>query len=175
MSAVNKGTDETVATTDRAGQEIFTPHDHAACVSNSFAAAEARCESGKVRLTENRRRVLDLLLEEHRPMGAYAILERLRAIGYSAQPPVAYRALEFLMEKGLAHRIESLNAYVACSDPENCTNPAFLVCQVCDRVAEAQADDRPSAAALAAGKIGFAIEQEFREARGTCPSCKNKA
>ena len=153
------------------GQEIFAPHDHGACVSQSFAVAEARCQDTRARLTDVRRKVLTLLLEEHRPLGAYAILERLRGSGHSAQPPVAYRALDFLIDKGLVHRIESLNAYVACTDPERCSDPTFLICQQCDRVAETGFQSVPSTAALAAQEIGFVIERELHEVRGTCPAC----
>jgi len=153
------------------GQEVFAPHDHGACVSQSFAFAEARCQDTRARLTDVRRKVLTLLLEEHRPLGAYAILESLRASGHSAQPPVAYRALDFLIDKGLVHRIESLNAYVACTDPEQCSGPTFLICQQCDRVAETRVQGVPSSAALAAEEIGFVIERELHEVRGTCPAC----
>ena len=154
-----------------ASNRAFAPHDHGACVAQSVAAAEAICLAQKVRLTDTRRRVLEFLLEEHRPMGAYAILERLRAQGLKAQPPVAYRALDFLIAQGLAHRIESLNAYVACVNPTDCAVPSFLICKSCERVAETE--DRAASPALsqAASQLGFVIEQELREASGTCPSC----
>jgi Fur family zinc uptake transcriptional regulator len=111
------------------------------------------------------------LLEEHRPLGAYAILEKLREQGQSAQPPVAYRALDFLIAQGLAHRIESLNAYVACINPTDCALPTFLICTRCERVAETEEKAADAAISRAADRLGFVIEQQLREASGTCPSC----
>ncbi|MEL6691127.1 MAG: transcriptional repressor, partial [Pseudomonadota bacterium] len=91
----------------------FEPHDHGACISDALAAADAQCAERNVRLTPVRRRVLEILLEEHHALGAYDVLDRLRDEGLGSQPPVAYRALEFLVKEGLAHRIERLNAFVA--------------------------------------------------------------
>ena len=153
------------------GQEIFAPHDHGACVSQSFAVAEARCQDTRARLTDVRRKVLTLLLEEHRPLGAYAILERLRGSGHSAQPPVAYRALEFLVRHGLAHRLQRLNAFAACLHPGHDHPAAFFICRQCDRLAEFPATQVRDALADLAGKTGFAIERATIEAVGLCPAC----
>lgn len=156
---------------DKDANRAFAPHDHGACVAQSVAMAEEICLSSNVRLTDTRRKVLELLLEEHRPLGAYAILEKLRAQGQSAQPPVAYRALDFLIAQGLAHRIESLNAYVACINPTDCALPTFLICTRCERVAETEEKAADAAISRAADRLGFVIEQQLREASGTCPSC----
>ena len=107
----------------------FETHDHGACVDDAMAAAEARCAASDLRLTPIRRRVLELLLAEHRALGAYDILGHLSAEGLGAQPPVAYRALDFLVKAGLAHRIEALNAYIACSHVGADHTPAFLICR----------------------------------------------
>ncbi len=90
-------------------------------------------------LTPVRRRALEILLELHRAMGAYEVLERLAEDGYGKQPPVAYRALDFLVEQGLAHRIQRLNAYAACLSAERDHAPVFLICRGCEQVAEADA------------------------------------
>ena len=113
----------------------FETHDHRACVDDAMAAAEARCAASDLRLTPIRRRVLELLLAEHRALGAYDILGHLSAEGLGAQPPVAYRALDFLVKAGLAHRIEALNAYIACSHVGADHTPAFLICRSCQSVA----------------------------------------
>ena len=155
--------------------QIFEPHDHAACVSQTVAAAEAKCIQDRARMTETRRKVLDFLLEEHRPLGAYAILDKLGDGGQRAQPPVAYRALDFLIENGLAHRIESLNAYIACSNPSKCAAPTFLICQECNLVAESFAYQHESPLRTAADEMGFMIERELREVSGTCRTCHKAA
>ncbi len=109
----------------------FAPHDHARCAGEVLALAEARMVQGGQRMTPVRRRSLQILLEAHRALGAYDVLERLAAEGYGNQPPVAYRALEFLEENGLAHRIRRLNAFTACMHPGEVHAPAFLICRAC--------------------------------------------
>ena len=147
----------------------FACGDHAACIRGALGAAEARCAADGARLTPLRRRVLEILLEGHAAMGAYDVLARLDAEGLGSKPPVAYRALGFLVEHGLAHRIERLSAYVACARPGAAHAPAFLICRGCGAVAEMQDGEtlrRPAAEA------GFVIEQTVIEAEGLCPDCQ---
>lgn len=127
-----------------------------------------------VRLTPVRRRVLEILLEAHRALGAYEVLQRLAAEGFGNQPPVAYRALEFLVENGLAHRIRRLNAFMACRHPGEDHSPAFLICRVCDAVAEAPAAPVRAALDRAAAGMGFTIERSNVEALGLCPTCQGE-
>ena len=91
----------------------FQQHDHEHCGERALLAAEERCQEAELRFTPVRRKVLELLLREHRALGAYAILDMLREAGFASQPPVAYRALEFLTEHGFVHKIERLSAFVA--------------------------------------------------------------
>jgi Fur family zinc uptake transcriptional regulator len=151
----------------------FDAHDHAACVHTALAAAEARCGAEGLRLTPVRRKVLELLLQEHRALGAYALLDMLREAGFGSQPPVAYRALEFLTQHGFAHKIQRLNAFVACTHPGRIHAPAFLICRVCDAVAEARANPADGALEEAAEASGFRIEKTVLEAEGICPSCRD--
>ena len=146
----------------------FDAHDHAICIS----AALDRAEEAKLKWTPVRRRVLEILLENHAAMGAYDILKRLKAEGLGDQPPVAYRALAYLTEHGLAHRIERLNAFVACARPDAVHDPAFMICRTCRRVAETAAVDPLDRAAEASG---FAIERTVIEAEGLCPACQEVA
>ena len=92
------------------------PHDHDACVDDAMARAEAICGAQGARLTPMRRRVLELVWNGHRPRGAYDILEDLASDGKKPAPLTVYRALDFLVEQGLVHRLESLNAFVGCAD-----------------------------------------------------------
>ena len=147
----------------------FDRHDHAACRKRALAQADEVCAG---RLTPIRRRVLELLLESHVALGAYDVLQRLQAEGHRAQPPVAYRALDFLVANGLAHRIERLNAFIACHRPEDCEAPAFLICRACNRVAETSSTPRRGALARDARALGFEIEQTVIEAQGLCPGCR---
>ena len=161
--------------TDESALLGFQKHDHNHCVESSLTAAEARCKEHGLRLTPVRRKVLELLLQEHRALGAYAILDRLREEGFGSQPPVAYRALDFLVDNGFAHKIERLNAFVACSHPGASHSPAFMICRKCDAVAEAQSTPAKGALGAAARAVGFEIERTVVEAEGVCPDCTEKA
>lgn len=155
---------------DAAG-DAFAPHDHAACQSRALDAAESRLEAEGARLTPVRRRTLEILLETHRAMGAYEVLDRLAEDGFGRQPPVAYRALEFLVQHGLAHRLQRLNAFAACLHPTQDHAPVFLICRRCDHVAETQAPEVREALAETASGLGFTVERATVEALGLCPRC----
>ncbi len=149
----------------------FASHDHSACSGGVMAEAEAQCSAKGLRLTPVRRRTLEILAEAHRAMGAYEVLERLSKDGFGSQPPVAYRALEFLVENGLAHRIRRLNAFTACTHSAAPHSPAFFICRECDAVAEAPAGEIRETLDGAASKIGFVVERVNLEMLGLCPSC----
>lgn len=152
----------------------FDPHDHSECQRAAMAEAERICAEQSLRLTPLRRRVLEILLENHAAMGAYDVLARLDAEGLGSKPPVAYRALNFLVANGLAHRIERLNAFVACAHPGHDHSPSFLICRGCGHVAEA--GDAPlSALRAVATRAEFAIERMVLEAEGLCPACRDAA
>lgn len=155
--------------TDHGG--AFTPHDHALCQSRALAEAEERLSQQGARLTPVRRRTLEILLEAHRAMGAYEVLDRLAEAGFGRQPPVAYRALEFLVEHGLAHRLQRLNAFTACLHPGEDHAPVFLICRKCDKVAETHAAKVRSELSIAAAELGFTVERATVEALGLCPAC----
>lgn len=152
----------------------FSRHDHRACVSDTLAAAEALCKTDKLRFTPVRRKVLEILLREHRALGAYKILDRLREDGFGSQPPVAYRALDFLVLHGLAHKIERLNAFIACVHPSETHTPAFMICRKCEAVAETHSPVARGPLTEAARASGFQIERTVVEAEGVCPACSDK-
>lgn len=153
--------------------DIFHEHDHACCVEDGLQHVTSHCENQGLRLTKVRRRVLEILLESHLAKGAYDVLEQLRSEGLGSQPPVVYRALDFLVENGFVHKIHSFNAFIACAHPGEGHSPAFLICRICRRVEEAVgAGQRLAGAAI---EIGFSIEQTTVEAIGLCPRCKEQA
>lgn len=147
-------------------------HDHAACVAQAVEAAEAECRRRGARLTEVRRRVLELVWSSHQPVGAYAVLEALACEGFCAAPPTVYRALDFLLAHGLVHRIERLNAFVGCSHPGTPHAGQFLLCSGCGAAAEL--DDAAVVTALtdAAARLGFTAERQTVEIEGRCPACR---
>ncbi len=153
----------------------FETHDHGQCIADGLATVEARCVEDGLQLTPVRRRVLEILLNEHRAMGAYDILEILRAEGLGSQPPVAYRALDFLSKHGFVHRIERLNAFVACAAPGESHSPSFLICRTCSSVAEVPAWRAMRALRHVASDLGFEVERVAIEAEGLCPLCSEAA
>lgn len=153
----------------------FLRHDHGHCVQEALSAAEARCSAEGLRFTPVRRRALEILLEEHRAMGAYEVLDRLQAEGLGCQPPAAYRALGFLVDHGFAHRIERLNAFVACSHPGESHIPAFMICRKCNRVAETLMLPPRRLIFEAADQAGFEVERVLVEVEGICATCRQEA
>ena len=153
----------------------FAQHDHSGCVGDALAAAEAYCSAEGLRFTPVRRRVLEILLQDHRAVGAYAILDQLREEGFGSQPPVVYRALDFRVANGLVHKIERLNAFIACAHPSHAHAPAFLICRLCDSVAETHSSPAKGTWGDAATAAGFLIERTVVEAEGVCPDCADKA
>lgn len=153
----------------------FAAHDHTQCSGAILKRAEALSRDAGLRLTPVRRRTLEILLEAHKAMGAYDVLQRLAGDGFGHQPPVAYRALEFLVDNGFAHRVRRLNAYTACMHPGQAHAPAFLICRTCESVAEAPVAEVRSALETVAEGLGFAIERVSLEAVGQCPTCRSKA
>lgn len=149
-------------------------HDHASCIRRVISEAEESARAAGLNFTPVRKRSLEILLESHSALKAYDLLERLKAEGFGSQPPVAYRALEFLVEAGFAHRIERLNAFVACMHPGRSHAPAFMICRKCNAVAEMKG---PEGGALSsdADAIGFEIERTMVEAEGVCPLCREGA
>ena len=107
------------------------------------------------------------------PMTAYAVLETLRAVRPSAAAPTAYRALSRLVGRGLVHRLESINAYVACCCDADCTAPVFAICERCGHVAERSAPRLATDLAAAAAKGGFVPQKSVVELIGRCAGCRD--
>jgi len=147
----------------------FHKHDHQTCVSIGLETAKAHCAKHGLNLTKNRQRVLEILLAEHKALGAYDILALLSQEGVTAQPPAVYRALDFLVANGFAHKVEKRNAYIACAHPGQDHDPAFLICRSCDTIEEATANNTLGSTAR---DSGFQIETTVLEVEGLCPKCQ---
>ncbi len=152
-----------------------THRDSATEVQTALERAEAKCRAQGLNMTSGRRKVLGILLQERRALSAYDILDLMSPTNTRVQPPTAYRALHFLAEHGFVHRIERLNAYVACTHPDENHAPAFMICRLCHAVDEAHMNPAKSALATAARTKGFQIERTTFEAEGICPTCANTA
>ena len=146
-------------------------HDHQRCVDQALEKALSLCEERGARLTTLRRRVLELVWRSHEPIGAYDILEQLQRDGRGAAPPTVYRALEFLRDHGLVHRIESLNAFIGCPHPDESHVSQFLICTASSEVAEIDGATIRAAASRNAAAAGFSIDGLTIELRGLCARC----
>lgn len=146
-------------------------HQHQQCLEAALRAAEKTCLARSVRLTSIRRRVLELVWRSHEPVKAYAILDKLRDEHAGSAPPTVYRALDFLQAEGLVHKIESLNAYVGCAEPDHMHHSQFLICHDCGAVAELDNADVRQLLADKAKQLGFRIDYETIEIKGICSAC----
>lgn len=149
-------------------------HDHDHCVSDALTRAQALCATRGAKLTDLRRQVFELVLESHRPAGAYDLVARLgEAGGKPVAPQTVYRALDFLMEQGLVHRIASLNAFVGCSHPDTSHAGQFLICTRCREVAELGDPGAVGMLAARAAERGFAVQSTSVELTGICAACRS--
>jgi len=148
-------------------------HDHERCLSDAIAHAEAICAARAERLTPIRRRVLEALLASHQPLGAYELIDRLAALGSRPAPITIYRALDFLREQGLVHRIESRNAFIACVHDHATGDPVvFLICEKCGTVGEAASAAVADTIKNASRAAGFTPKTPVIEISGVCAHCK---
>jgi Fur family zinc uptake transcriptional regulator len=148
-------------------------HDHDRCASDAIAHAEAICAARHERLTPMRRRVLEALLASHAPLGAYELIDRLSVRGQRLAPVTIYRALDFLREQGLVHRIESRNAFIACVANHASGDPVvFLICEKCGAVGEAASAAVAATIKSASRAAGFSPKTPVIEISGICAHCK---
>jgi Fur family zinc uptake transcriptional regulator len=141
-------------------------------------AADAACAAHGARLTPLRRQVLGLVLESPQPIGAYALLDRLKESRSGAAPPTVYRALEFLLERGFVHKVERLNAFVGCRGAterhdhhDHAHTVQFLICGRCGHVEELEDASVRAALTKAAAHAGFTPGRMTVEVEGTCRDC----
>lgn len=146
-------------------------HNHDTCTAELLARAERTCERRGSRLTGQRRDVLSCVAESHSAVGAYDIIERMAGHGPRPAPITVYRALDFLEAHGLVHKIESRNAFIACTHPHEGKPAAMLVCEKCGLVAELDASEMFDALQSAAKSQGFAVHRSVVELTGLCAAC----
>ncbi len=152
----------------------YQQHDHQRCISSAINRAEALCRKQQARLTPTRREVLSVIWQSHKPLGAYAITEE---INHRAErkvlPPTVYRAIDFLLQLGLIHRIDSLNAYIGCAFPEATHSDMFLICRQCGSVAECCDEKIDDAISQTTQQARFTPESRSLEILGLCSGCQS--
>jgi len=148
------------------------PHDHQHCIDTAIETAAGLCAEQGLRFTAIRRRVLALIWGGHRPVGAYEILNALKAEYPRAAPPTVYRALDFLIERRLIHRIETMNAFVGCTHPAERHGGQFLICSNCRDAIELDDPAIDQAVRRGAEQMGFQTHRQTIEITGLCPDCR---
>lgn len=146
-------------------------HDRAA----HLAQADEICRAAGESLTPLRRKVLELLVDQAGPAKAYDLLSHLGSATNPAKPPTVYRALDFLVRLGLAHKIQSLNAFVACDVGACARSTIFLICDKCGDAEEFDAGHALVDLGEAAARDGFQINRTMIEASGLCAQCREAA
>lgn len=151
-----------------------TAHDHQSCVEDALGAAQAIATQQHLRFTPLRRRVFEIVSQSHRPLGAYDVLEALgkvQARRTRIAPPTVYRALDFLRAHGFVHRIDSLNAFVACFAPARPHRAYFFLCEECGCAAEIEDAGLSAALKDCAAIARFSVVRETVEIAGRCGDC----
>ncbi len=154
-----------------AGHSHSLTHDHNQCVDKALGTAAQLCVARGVQLTPIRRQVLELIWESHKAVKAYELLDRLKPLMDAAKPATIYRALDFLIEQGLIHRVESLNAFVGCSCSAQQHEQLLLICNDCGEVEERSAPDVMQALSQEIKQAGFTAHSKAIEIHGLCATC----
>ncbi|HES76820.1 MAG TPA: transcriptional repressor [bacterium] len=147
---------------------------HAHCLAQALDHAEALCQSHGARLTPLRRRVLELVCSSHAAIKAYDLIARLSTEDHLVKPPTVYRALDFLLEHGLVHRVDSLNAFVGCTTAHNPHDVRLLICTSCGEISELANLGLDQALTQAIHVSGFQPTQTHLEIHGLCAHCQEK-
>lgn len=150
-----------------------TCHDHQHCIDDALQNAHQICSDQKLRLTPIREQVLRLIWQNHRPLGAYDLLDMLTTISARrVAPPTVYRALEFLLDIGLVHRINSLNAYIGCPAPSTAHPSYFFICTECKTAVECTHAKLHHDINTIGDDMGFIIHKHWLEVLGVCKDCQ---
>jgi Fur family zinc uptake transcriptional regulator len=153
---------------------VHQPHDHGRCIKAALNRAHDICADKGARMTNTREAVLRLLWESHKPIGAYQLQAQLSELqGKQIAPPTVYRAIEFLLELELIHRIASLNAYIGCPFPNSEHSNLFVICTACGCAAEITNNSINGLLQSASDKVNFTLQSQSLELFGLCPQCSD--
>ena len=150
---------------------MSTCENHKININEALKKAEIICNKKGVKLTKLRQKVLTLILKNHGYVKAYDLLNDLKKNDASAKPPTVYRSLDFLMEHGFIHKIQSLNAFVGCSHPEEHEDCYFLICKECKNIEECCSNTVKKVLTSTSGKNNFSPNQVTLEITGICQDC----
>lgn len=150
-------------------------HDHKACIHTALRKAEQLCMERGAQLTPIRHKVLELIWESHEAVKAYDLLERIKPFNDSAKPATVYRALDFLIEQKLIHRVESMNAFIGCNHVEGKHDLLLLICERCRQIEERPAMQVMESLSHELKLAGFLAQRKTIEIHGVCKHCSELA
>lgn len=150
-------------------------HNHDCCISHALESAQTICQDKNIRLTPIRQRIFELIWATHKAIGAYDLLAILQREDPNAKPVTIYRALDFLLNAGLIHKVASLNAFIGCSNPETAHNSVLLICDVCHDAKEVAAQEVYEAICDIGKNNAFQPQQLTLELHGCCEECQQES
>lgn len=155
----------------------LTRHNHSRCIDSALQAAQQYCRQHGEKFSAMREAVFRAVWSSHQPIGAYDILDQLSRAADAKRlaPPTVYRALDFLLAHRLIHRINSLNAFIGCSDPGCHPNSQFLICRHCHTAIELDNAALQQALGELASQHQFSAVTTQLEVLGLCPQCQSQA
>lgn len=159
-------------TDDQTTAHSTIEHDHNQCIRDAISVAEHLCIKRGVQLTPIRHKILELIWNSHKAVKAYDLLDLIRPMNDAAKPSTVYRALDFLLEQGLIHRVESLNAFVGCHSSGTKHDQLLLICAACHNVEERAAPNVFLALAEEMQNAAFKPQRKTIEIHGLCKNCE---
>ncbi|GAA3942507.1 Fur family transcriptional regulator [Litoribacillus peritrichatus] len=151
----------------------FSHHNHHQCQTSAVEQARRLCEEQGVRFTKLREQLFTLIWESHKPVTAYKLLDQIKDSDFSATPPTVYRTLDFLLEQGLIHRINSLNAFIGCCQPGARHTGTFIICERCEHAQEVDHANILHAIQQVSEQHHFQMKSYVTEVYGLCPQCQH--
>lgn len=152
-------------------QPCINPDDHVHDLESFMREVGDVCSERGLRLTPLRERVLRLVAGAGRPVKAYDLMEQVHHGKSVAAPPTVYRALDFLLENGFIHKLESINAFVGCHQPRTPHSVPFLICNLCGKAVEMEDDGVSRMLQQQAIELGFRPQAQTLEVHGRCAQC----
>ncbi len=152
----------------------FSHHNHHQCQTSAVEQARQLCEKNGVRFTKLREQLFTLIWQSHKPVTAYKLLDQIKGSDFSATPPTVYRTLDFLLDQGLIHRINSLNAFIGCCQPGKRHTGTFMICEQCDHALEVDNTNILNAIQKVSHQHNFQVKNYITEIYGFCPQCQSE-
>lgn len=133
------------------------------------------CRSNNLGFTDIRKQVFEIIIKNNKPIKAYQILDEIRNItNKSSHPPTVYRAIDFLIENGFVHKLNSINSFVGCFHPKTHEECYFLICKKCNLYQECCDDSLKDRISKTAVHNNFIISNTTLEIEGHCLDCSKK-